>query len=247
MAWSYRKRIKVAPGVRLNVSKGGVSTTFGVRGASITTGKNGTYMNTGIPGTGIYNRQKIGGGNRNYAPSKNNASKNNGTIGVLAIMGIMLIIYLFAVDIIYGLIAVAVFGVIMAIISASSKSETPTMTYQSQINIAQSAISAETNPIKKAILQNFLSCSELNKKECETRAIIEALKKKIEKKKKGNLQLEEQLKKHESELSKIENAEYDKNSEWHALQPTWVWRKRGIASLESACKIASYVARGKCV
>ena len=28
---------------------------------------------------------------------------------------------------------------------------------------------------------------------------------------------------------------------------TWVWRKRGIASLENACKIASYVARGKCV
>ena len=28
---------------------------------------------------------------------------------------------------------------------------------------------------------------------------------------------------------------------------TWVWRKRGIASLESVCKTASYVARGKCV
>jgi len=28
---------------------------------------------------------------------------------------------------------------------------------------------------------------------------------------------------------------------------TWVWRKRGIVSLESACKIANYVARGKCV
>jgi len=28
---------------------------------------------------------------------------------------------------------------------------------------------------------------------------------------------------------------------------TWVWRKRGIASLESACGITSYVDRGKCV
>jgi len=28
---------------------------------------------------------------------------------------------------------------------------------------------------------------------------------------------------------------------------TWVWRNRGIVSLESNCEIASYVARGKCV
>ena len=28
---------------------------------------------------------------------------------------------------------------------------------------------------------------------------------------------------------------------------TWVWRKRGIASLENTCKTASYVARGKFV
>ena len=48
MAWQYRKRIKIAPGINLNVSKGGVSTTIGTRGATITTGKNGTYLNTGI-------------------------------------------------------------------------------------------------------------------------------------------------------------------------------------------------------
>jgi len=36
-------------------------------------------------------------------------------------------------------------------------------------------------------------------------------------------------------------------NEWQPHRTTWVWRKRGIASLESACKIASYVARGKCM
>lgn len=55
MAWNYRKRITIAPGVRLNISKKGVSTTFGMRGASINVGQSGTYLNTGIPGTGIYN------------------------------------------------------------------------------------------------------------------------------------------------------------------------------------------------
>lgn len=35
MAWSYRKRIKVIPGVHLNFSKKGISTSIGIKGASI--------------------------------------------------------------------------------------------------------------------------------------------------------------------------------------------------------------------
>ena len=62
MAWSFRRRIKVASGVHINVSKSGMSTTVGKRGASITMGPNGTYVNTSIPGTGIYSRKKIGDG-----------------------------------------------------------------------------------------------------------------------------------------------------------------------------------------
>lgn len=62
MAWSFKKRKKIAPGVHLNFSKRGVSSSFGVKGFSITTGPRGTYLNTGIPGTGLYNRQKISGG-----------------------------------------------------------------------------------------------------------------------------------------------------------------------------------------
>lgn len=36
MAWSYRRRIKIIPGVHLNFSKSGISTTIGVKGASLT-------------------------------------------------------------------------------------------------------------------------------------------------------------------------------------------------------------------
>lgn len=64
MAWSYRRRIKIIPGVHLNLSKGGISTSIGVRGANLTLGKSGTYLNTGIPGTGIYQRQKLSGTNQ---------------------------------------------------------------------------------------------------------------------------------------------------------------------------------------
>lgn len=64
MAWKFRKRIKIIPGIHLNISRKGISTTIGVRGASINIGPNGTYLNTGIPGTGIYDRQRISGNPR---------------------------------------------------------------------------------------------------------------------------------------------------------------------------------------
>ena len=58
----YRKSIKLLPGLKVNVSKSGLSLSAGVRGASVTLGPKGTYVNTGIPGTGLYQRKKIGGG-----------------------------------------------------------------------------------------------------------------------------------------------------------------------------------------
>jgi len=60
----FRRKIRLFPGVYLNFSKSGISTTIGIPGASINIGQQGAYLNSGIPGTGIYNRQKIGGGNR---------------------------------------------------------------------------------------------------------------------------------------------------------------------------------------
>lgn len=81
MAWIYRKRIKIAPGVHLNFSKNGISTSIGPKGAKVTFGSKGTYMSTSIPGTGLYSRQKIGGG---IGTSSNinitNSSNNNGCL-----------------------------------------------------------------------------------------------------------------------------------------------------------------------
>lgn len=64
MAWSFRKRKKIAPGVNLNISKKGIGVSLGKRGARISVGPSGTYLNTSIPGTGLYNRQKIVKGGR---------------------------------------------------------------------------------------------------------------------------------------------------------------------------------------
>lgn len=71
MVWSYRKRIKVIPGVHLNFSKSGITTSIGVRGANVTFGKKGAYLNTSVPGLRIYNRQKIADNDTNVPDSFN--------------------------------------------------------------------------------------------------------------------------------------------------------------------------------
>lgn len=69
MAIRFRKSIKLAPGVRMNLSGGGLSWTLGPRGASIGIGKRGTYLNSGIPGTGVNARQALSSGSRSARQS----------------------------------------------------------------------------------------------------------------------------------------------------------------------------------
>lgn len=54
MAWSFHKRIKIIPGVHLNLSKSGISTSIGVKGASFTFGRTGTYLNPVEPSGNIF-------------------------------------------------------------------------------------------------------------------------------------------------------------------------------------------------
>jgi len=59
MPLRFRRRVKLLPGIHLNVSRSGISTSLGVRGASLSIGKRGTYLNTGLPGTGISWRGRL--------------------------------------------------------------------------------------------------------------------------------------------------------------------------------------------
>jgi hypothetical protein len=61
----FRKSIKIAPGLKLNLSKSGISSTIGGKGLSVNIGTRGAYLNTGIPGTGISNRTKLDGKTKN--------------------------------------------------------------------------------------------------------------------------------------------------------------------------------------
>ena len=53
MGWRFRNSVKLFPGVRLNFSKSGISTSVGGPGAKINFGKKGTQSTAGLPGSGI--------------------------------------------------------------------------------------------------------------------------------------------------------------------------------------------------
>lgn len=59
MGLRFRSSIQVMPGVRINLSKTGISTTIGGAGANINVSRHGTNGTVGLPGTGISWREQI--------------------------------------------------------------------------------------------------------------------------------------------------------------------------------------------
>lgn len=59
MAFRFQRRITLAPGLRLNLSKRGLGLSVGPRGASLSVGPSGVHGHAGIPGTGLAYRQKL--------------------------------------------------------------------------------------------------------------------------------------------------------------------------------------------
>jgi hypothetical protein len=50
----FQRRIRLSPGIYLNLNKKSVSTTFGRRGIHLTVGPKGSRTTIGLPGAGLY-------------------------------------------------------------------------------------------------------------------------------------------------------------------------------------------------
>jgi Protein of unknown function (DUF4236) len=53
MGFRFYRRINLFPGLRVNMSKSGISTSIGTRGGWFTFGRRGSRATVGIPGTGL--------------------------------------------------------------------------------------------------------------------------------------------------------------------------------------------------
>ena len=53
MGFRFSRRLRILPGLRLNLGRRGVSVSVGVKGAHITLGTSGRRATIGLPGTGV--------------------------------------------------------------------------------------------------------------------------------------------------------------------------------------------------
>lgn len=60
MAFRFFRRVRLAPGLTLNLSKRGGSLSLGPRGAKVTAGTSGVRRTVSLPGTGLWYTEKVG-------------------------------------------------------------------------------------------------------------------------------------------------------------------------------------------
>jgi hypothetical protein len=86
MGFRLFRRIRIAPGLSVNLSKGGLSLSGGVRGARVTVGRRGVRGTVGAPGTGVSYTETSGGGGADSSTPAQGGGIGCGTILVLLIV-----------------------------------------------------------------------------------------------------------------------------------------------------------------
>jgi len=81
MSFRFWRRVRIAPGVTLNLSKSGGSLSFGVRGAHFTVGPHGKRVTAGIPGTGLFYTSTLPGNAKRSGSSSSSGSDDRLTMG----------------------------------------------------------------------------------------------------------------------------------------------------------------------
>jgi hypothetical protein len=82
----FRRSFRIGPGLRINLSKSGVSESIGRRGAWFTIGPRGTRSTVGLPGTGL-----------SYTDQQTASRGSGGALFVLVVIGLIVVaIALFA-------------------------------------------------------------------------------------------------------------------------------------------------------
>lgn len=221
MAFQFRKRVKIAPGVYVNIGKNGTTTSIGPRGAKITMGRNGTFLSTGIPGTGIYNRTKLGGKSVNNIQN-NSSNTSSGCAAYAWIFAIWLAItfgamwYIgendimpFLVDnallftiIFLGtiLVGTGITSFIYVYVSVKKENRENTFSYKREKRNAQKVIDEVPYSSKKReILKAYIQCLNINEEYENEQQILSQLKVSSDSKAK------EQIPIHEAKVTELQN------------------------------------------
>lgn len=203
MAWI--NRTEIAPGIYLDLSKVGVSTTIGVRGSSLT--HHGQYVNTGIPGTGFYERTKLVHTHQAHAPLSNGSADPQTAHANTLVVAIAMAIGVFCISLAFsfleGCIVWAVFVVLLifvATISGMAGDKSKEVDHSLWICKAKATLPKLQGKTKE-VLKNFIDCYELASQiEYETK-VVNALEEKL--RGASNAKLEQLLWEHQSKLEEL--------------------------------------------
>lgn len=203
MAWI--NRTEIAPGIYLDLSKVGVSTTIGVRGSSLT--HHGQYVNTGIPGTGFYERTKLVHTHQAHAPLSNGSADPQTAHANTLVVAIAMAIGVFCISLAFsfleGCIVWAVFVALLifvATISGMAGDKSKEVDHSLWICKAKATLPKLQGKTKE-VLKNFIDCYELASQiEYETK-VVNALEEKL--RGASNAKLEQLLWEHQSKLEEL--------------------------------------------
>ncbi|MCO8166814.1 DUF4236 domain-containing protein [Pseudomonas sp. 21LCFQ02] len=96
MAIRFRKSVKIAPGLRLNISTKGVSASIGRRGAMINVSKRGTRVTVGLPGTGLSASHLFKAGSAGSSQAAPEATLKDALLGLVIILFVVAFVFLAA-------------------------------------------------------------------------------------------------------------------------------------------------------
>lgn len=157
MGLYWRRSTKILPGVRINWSKSGPSLSVGPKGAKVNVGRRGTYVSGGIPGTGLYYRQKVGGGSRKSGstPFTTNPTFGFSKNGCLVSVAIIVILsLLFSGNFITAALVAAVSSACWFVMAKKDKTQPDSTTNSGNTTPNQSANSDSTPPSQPSTLTN---------------------------------------------------------------------------------------------
>jgi len=97
MGFRFNRRIRVAPGITLNLGKSGVSTSIGTTGAKLTIGSNAVRRTVGLPGTGLFHTELLKPHTDGAEPLPEQRDRPRDHISVPIAIGIVLLVLAFLI------------------------------------------------------------------------------------------------------------------------------------------------------
>lgn len=92
MGLNFKKSLKIAPGLKLNIGKKGInSVSVGKSGARVNVGKRGIKTTVGMPGSGLSYSKNSSYNKISTLPNQNVEDKKSIGFGTLLIIGILLL------------------------------------------------------------------------------------------------------------------------------------------------------------